>query len=398
MEIPHQPGDTPPIHPEPSVSEKEPTVAALAEESEGIDWKSKLVKANVMHVFALMAAVFFVGVYLRGEAARKGAIKEEIAVIRAMQSDIMVLVDSVQVLSARKDTVLLDQIRIARENVDSLDQEAEHIKARLDILGQQIAVLQVEIDKNVEKIRNARGWEYNVADFHSVALDPDIQPEDSVKFNAHERHTGESISRFGSFSQPIDTFSAIGPPGHLEVAQQFVGTVEDPRNSNRGPAINRFLASVGLKPVKLRTGEWKSYPYCAAFVSFCLNEAPDSVAYPLVRSAKARDYVTNESIEANKVLRGTVRIDPGTLVVWKRNRNPQDTSGHVGFVVSWEGQAGTTIEGNTSSGQRGNQRDGDGVYMRKRMLSPASAFRITHFTPVLYNNQPGRASGFFPGN
>ena len=392
-----QPGNTPL-----PASETEPFDSAVTEDEEeqgkGFDWKSKLLKANVIHVLALMAAVFFSGIFLRGESARKKAIKQEISLIRAMQTDIMVLVDSVQILSEQKDTVLLNQIRIARENVDSLDQEAAKIKERLDLLGQQIAALQVDIDKNVERIRNARGWEYNLADFHSVYLDPDIQPEDSVKFNAHERHTGEAISRFGSFQFVADEDASIDTLGHLSVAEGFVGIVEEPRNSNRGPLINRFLASVGLEPVKLRTGEWKSYPYCAAFVSFCLNEAPDSVAFPLVRSAKSRDFVTAQSIEANKVLRGTVRIDPGTLVVWKRNRNPQDASGHVGFVVDWEGQAGTTIEGNTSSGQQGSQRDGDGVYMRKRMLSPASAFRITHFTPVRYGNQAGRAHGLFPGN
>jgi hypothetical protein len=54
--------------------------------------------------------------------------------------------------------------------------------------------------------------------------------------------------------------------------------------------------------------------------------------------------------------------------------------GHVGFVVEWRGKSGTTVEGNTSSGLKGSQNDGDGVYMRKRTINPYSYFRITDFT------------------
>jgi hypothetical protein len=59
--------------------------------------------------------------------------------------------------------------------------------------------------------------------------------------------------------------------------------------------------------------------------------------------------------------------------------------GHAGLVVSWEGQAGITIEGNTGPGDAGDQREGGGVYLRKRMLSPGSAFRIVSFTPVTFH-------------
>ncbi len=175
------------------------------------------------------------------------------------------------------------------------------------------------------------------------------------------------------------------PLMHLDSARAYLGIVEYPKDSNRGTAVELFLAAVGLAPFQDEDGEWKSFPYCAAFASFCLDQAGD-VALPLVRSAGARKFITGNSIRANEVQRGTVPIAPGTLVIWKAKRDPTDTKGHIGFVVEWNGQEGITIEGNTGPGDEGDQRDGGGVYQRKRLLSPGSAFRITDFTPVVYKN------------
>ncbi len=221
--------------------------------------------------------------------------------------------------------------------------------------------------------------------FHSVKQDPDLSIASSFANLPDEigglpdtLHTGEPF-----FDPPPEP-----PPPlmHLDSAGVYVGIVENPKDSNRGEAVEKFLAAVGLKPFQDDEGNWKSFPYCAAFASFCLDEAGE-VALPLVRSAGARKFITGNSIRANEVQRGTVPIAPGTLVIWKAKRDPADTRGHIGFVVEWDGQEGITIEGNTGPGDEGDQRDGGGVYQRKRMLSPGSAFRITDFTPVVYQNQ-----------
>lgn len=198
---------------------------------------------------------------------------------------------------------------------------------------------------------------------------------DEIQALPEELHVGESFFEAEPEPEP--------PLMHLDSAQTYVGVVENPKDSNRGPAVEKFLAAVGLEPFQDEEGNWKSFPYCAAFASFCLDQA-GTVALPTVRSAGARKFITGNSIRANVVLRGTQPIEPGTLVIWKAKRDPNDTSGHVGFVVEWNGQEGTTIEANTGPGDEGDQRDGGGVYMRKRMLSPGSAFRITDFTPVVY--------------
>jgi hypothetical protein len=88
------------------------------------------------------------------------------------------------------------------------------------------------------------------------------------------------------------------------------------------------------------------------------------------------------TVRSEVVLRGTVRIDKGTIVGWEKGMT---ISGHIGFVTDlWRGASGRTIEGNTSSGQKGGQADGDGVYERIRTIQPANYFRITWFTNVSY--------------
>lgn len=157
----------------------------------------------------------------------------------------------------------------------------------------------------------------------------------------------------------------------VDTAQAYHGTKEV--GDNRGPAVEKFLASTGLG-----TG----YPWCSAFVSYVLAHTPTRV--PKVRSALAWDFVrkTPDSlhVEARTVLRGTSRVPTASLAVHKRG---QTIKGHIGIVrVPWRGRCGKTIDGNTSPGQSGPQRDGQGVWKRKRCIHPGSYFRITHFVKV----------------
>lgn len=151
----------------------------------------------------------------------------------------------------------------------------------------------------------------------------------------------------------------------LKIARGFVGVKEDLGN-NKGHWVNRFLLSAKSRP----GNQW-----CAAFVAFCLDSA--RVKSLAVRSALARSYVRPNSVKATRVIAENMVIPPGSILVWRRGNT---LFGHVGFVVEWKGKSGTTIEGNTSSGLKGSQNDGDGVYMRKRTINPYSYFRITDFT------------------
>ena len=46
----------------------------------------------------------------------------------------------------------------------------------------------------------------------------------------------------------------------LRYAQSQVGQREQPKGSNRGPMVDKYLASVGLQP---------GYAWCQAFVYWC---------------------------------------------------------------------------------------------------------------------------------
>lgn len=158
-------------------------------------------------------------------------------------------------------------------------------------------------------------------------------------------------------------------PPHLELALDQVGTTEV--GNNGGAAVENYLASVGLG-----TG----YPYCAAFVTWAIDSA--DVRSPAVRSARAQDFITDRSISAKHVLRGAYDPSPGEIIVWRKGNT---IYGHVGFVMRWDNDHGQTVEANTSPGNNGRQRDGDGVWIRQRSIQPLNYFRITYFTPVQYN-------------
>ena len=70
------------------------------------------------------------------------------------------------------------------------------------------------------------------------------------------------------------------------------------------------------------------------------------------------------------------RSPAGTIIVWRRGNT---LFGHAGVVEKWNGKKGTTVEGNTSSGAKGSQSDGDGVWRRRRAIDPSNFFRITDF-------------------
>ena len=161
---------------------------------------------------------------------------------------------------------------------------------------------------------------------------------------------------------------SLNRPAVVDSAMQEVGVTETPPGSNEGERIEAYMASVDLPD---------GYPWCAGFARKMLDEAV--AERPDVRSAGATDYITGRSVEARRVLRGTEEVPDGALAIWRRG----DTwKGHIGIVRGWQQQCGRTVEGNTSPGHAGPQRDGDGVWPRHRCIRPGSYFRIVAFTPT----------------
>lgn len=106
-------------------------------------------------------------------------------------------------------------------------------------------------------------------------------------------------------------------------------------------------------------------PYCAMFVSYCLNWAGIEAAglpgayVPWILSANsdAGRLVANEDAQ------------PGDLVMF--DWQGDGVADHIGIVEENHADEGwmQTIEGNTSSGSGGSQSNGGGVYRRARNYS-----------------------------
>ena len=144
-----------------------------------------------------------------------------------------------------------------------------------------------------------------------------------------------------------------------------VGTVEaTPSGEIR---IKTYQTATWLQP-----GPW---PWCAAFVAYCVQQwlqVPENAqacltpAHPTAKAwrcadAKAYGWETWAEKRGLRVFDEDERMLPGDIVTF-------DFS-HIGIVRSDRGNIIETIEGNTSPGAKGSQRDGDGVYVRLRQRS-----------------------------
>lgn len=159
---------------------------------------------------------------------------------------------------------------------------------------------------------------------------------------------------------------------HVDNALSFEGIVES-TGHNDGLQIEQFQKFVNLK---------KGDPYCAAFVSYVLDKS--HVSYPDIRTGLAVRFITNRSIAVSKILSGASKIPPGAIFIM--NQDGQ-WKGHTGLITGYSGNSVSTIEANTSPqpGTAESDRDGQGIFERKRQLIPGNFFSIKFLTPVEYS-------------
>lgn len=141
----------------------------------------------------------------------------------------------------------------------------------------------------------------------------------------------------------------------LEKAQSQIGVQEIPKNSNAGPAVEKYLKSVGLR---------KGYAWCMAFVYWSVKEASIelNVINPLFKTGGVLDMYNKE-----KDLRVS-EPQPGDIFIMDFGNG----SGHAGIVekVLSKGRL-QTIEGNTNDE---GSREGYEVARRYRKLSKIKGF------------------------
>jgi hypothetical protein len=163
------------------------------------------------------------------------------------------------------------------------------------------------------------------------------------------------------FGAPGDVFTGGTPlaMAATEVARTELGVLEDPPGSNRGPRIDEYLRLVGLNP------EAGSFPWCAAFVFFCFQQAASRKRKrnPLVKTAGVLSHWNRA--EANgarriKAVEAAARPElvlPGHIFIMDFGGG----AGHTGIVTGISRGKLVTIEGNTNDG---GSREGVGVFAR----------------------------------
>ncbi|MBY0519468.1 MAG: CHAP domain-containing protein [Sphingomonas sp.] len=160
----------------------------------------------------------------------------------------------------------------------------------------------------------------------------------------------------------------------LAVAISQIGQMEDPVGSNRGPMVDRYLASVGLDPGLF---------WCMAFVHFCFQTAAADRGIPspfpktggcldawnrVKRNAPGRIVTKAEGIA------DPARIKPGLVFILDHGGG----LGHTGFVRSIIGGALHTVEGNSNPD---GSRNGIGVFdIKRRKITDAELKGFLDFT------------------
>lgn len=148
------------------------------------------------------------------------------------------------------------------------------------------------------------------------------------------------------------------------IAAAEIGVVET-KTTNCGPRVNEFKAATVLPPAE----EW---PWCAAFICWVVREAlkaagvPETATFKRPTTASAWGLENWSLQQDNSTWTKTKPfrdILPGDLIIFNFS--------HCGIAVSECDETGffQTIEGNTSIGDSGSQRDGGGVHRRWRRSS-----------------------------
>lgn len=169
----------------------------------------------------------------------------------------------------------------------------------------------------------------------------------------------------------------------VSIMKTWVGTVETPKNSNRGPLIDTFHRYHGIP---------YGNPYCAMSVNFAYFKAHESVGAksPLPKIARVslmykwgnNNPLVVKMFTPKTVMLGATTLKPGDIIMWK--------SGTKSVKENWNGHEGLTqkqllenhvltIEGNTMPSAKGNQREGGGIWERTRGYGLGSSFEIVAF-------------------
>lgn len=168
---------------------------------------------------------------------------------------------------------------------------------------------------------------------------------------------------FGGDTVPVSAASAdtlLAKVLQIAAGEEAKKIREIPPNSNRGPAVEAYLARAGVGP---------GLSWCCAFVYWCFDEAAKALGRPnpMVRTAGCLDHWNRapgngaKRILAADAVHNPELLAPGMIFIMDHGRG----LGHTGLIEQVGGGIVTTIEGNTDASMT---REGGGVYRLTRKL------------------------------
>ena len=138
----------------------------------------------------------------------------------------------------------------------------------------------------------------------------------------------------------------------IEIAKKYVGVTEYPPNSNNVIFNTKFYG---------REVSGANYPWCCAFIWYIHNEAGVDIKKTASCAELGTWFKNNGKFK-------TSAPKVGDIVFFKFSGSSRWTN-HVGIVIEVNGNTLTTIEGNTSSDNKGSQNNGGMVAIRTRKIN-----------------------------
>lgn len=162
--------------------------------------------------------------------------------------------------------------------------------------------------------------------------------------------------------------------------------VREKTNTNDAPEIDKFLAYLGLP---------KGLSWCAAYICFVHKESADSlqIKNPLPRIGRVstlwdlaqENDLRYKTFDSEEVLSGELKLNKADIPIWESNNlaKVKNFNGHTGLILyQKDNNSFKSIEGNTTPNNKGDQREGGGVYERDRTLGIGTKFNVLGFIRV----------------
>jgi Putative peptidoglycan-binding domain-containing protein len=144
----------------------------------------------------------------------------------------------------------------------------------------------------------------------------------------------------------------------LAALRKYVGVKESPPNSNNVIFNTRYYG----RPVS-----GSQYPWCVAFLWFCFDELGANDLFFGGKKTASCGALMRDAQSRGQWISDAKALSLGDLAIFDFENNARVDTNHVGFVVSNDGRALHTIEGNTSAA--GSQSNGGEVMEKTRAYS-----------------------------